>query len=223
MPRTILLNLKANRIPATPSPQLTFDRFQQIVSLLLVKIQIAIASDPKLISPLYQDTVKKRTDMRLDKVSDENVPVDAFFAGSERKEPRENARDLDYGEIRGGRTTFELHGNIQTLVQQQRKRMDRVHRKGREHRKNGFVEILRVILLFLSRQLVVAEKIDLIFSQGRNQILDPDAILVFDHSTHPAGNRCKLFPWAHSIGSGRTGIALALLLQAGNPHFKEFI
>ena len=93
---------------------------------------------------------------------------------------------------------LKLHRNVQTFVQQLREGMDRVHRERREHRINRFLKVLGVVLFFCVRQLVVVEKKDVVFLQGRNQFLAPGTILIVHHLAHPRRNGCELFSGAHT-------------------------
>src|ERR1700741_4281190 len=101
--------------------------------------------------------------------------------------------------------------------------MERVHSQRRQHRKNRFFKIFRVVLLLFARQFVIAEEKNLVPFQGRNQFLDPDLILVLNQSAHPARNRSKLLPRTHSIRSRRALIALESLLQPSNSLLKKCI
>src|SRR5690348_14895616 len=96
-----------------------------------------------------------------------------------------------------------------------------VQRERGEHREDHFLKVVRVVLLFFVRELIVAEKKNVIFLQGRDQLLPPGAILVVHHFTHPRRNSRELFAGAHSIGPSRTDITLVLLLQTSDPYLKE--
>jgi hypothetical protein len=74
-----------------------FDRLQQIDRLFLVEVQVAVASNPELVCALHFDSVKKRTDVHLDKVPDENVSVYPLVSGLVRKQTRQDTGYLDDG------------------------------------------------------------------------------------------------------------------------------
>ena len=124
---TIPLDLQPDGRPTAPLSQLQFDRFQQVVGLLLVEIQLTVPSDTKLVSALDSDPVKERSNVRLDQVPDENVAVDALLPGLVQEQAGQDARNLNQSEIRADLGTFQLDGNVQTLVQQLRKGMHRIH------------------------------------------------------------------------------------------------
>ena len=54
--------------------------------------------------------------------------------------------------------------------------MGGIHRERREHRKDEFLKVLRIILLFFLREFLVAEKRNVALFQGRDQFLAPDAV-----------------------------------------------
>src|SRR6266478_8018729 len=95
MSRTFLLNLQPNGIPAAALAQLQFDRFEQILRFFLVKIEIAVASYAKLISTLYLDPMEQSADMRLDKIADEDIAVNAALPCFVRKQSRQDPWHLD--------------------------------------------------------------------------------------------------------------------------------
>src|SRR5277367_2858710 len=100
MARTILLDLQANCTPAITIAQLVLNCFQKIVCLFLVEVEIAISSNPELVRTLYLDAVKKRTDMYLNKVSNENVSIHTLVPRLIAKQTRQNPRYLDHCQIR---------------------------------------------------------------------------------------------------------------------------
>src|ERR1700730_5310769 len=101
--------------------------------------------------------------------------------------------------------------------------MDGIDRERREYGVNRLFKVLRVVLLFGVRELVVVQEKDVVFLQSGDEFLTPDTILIVHHLSHSRRNGSELFSGAHGIGTRRTDIALALLFQSSNPDFEEFI
>src|ERR1700730_18067195 len=95
MSRTLLLNLEPNSRPTTALAQLQFDGFEQILRFFLIKIKIAVASYAELISTFYLDPMEQSSDMRLDKIADEDIAVNAALPCFVRKQSRQNPRHLN--------------------------------------------------------------------------------------------------------------------------------
>src|ERR1700740_1324785 len=173
MARAILLDLQTNRVPPTSFSQLKLDRLKQIVRLFFVEIKVAVSSDAKLISALHFDAVEERSNMPLDKVSNKNVTVHSILPRVMQEQPRKNAGNLDHGQIGAEPSTSKFDRNIQTLIQQLRKRMDRIHRERRERRVNRVLKVLCVVAFFFDCQFVVGKEKYVVCRQSRNQFLVP--------------------------------------------------
>src|SRR5712672_678999 len=95
MRRALLLNLKPDGVPPATLAQLQFDRFEQILRLFFIKIEITVASYAKLISAFYFDPMEQSAHMRLDKIADEDIAVNAALPCFVRKQSRQDPWHLD--------------------------------------------------------------------------------------------------------------------------------
>src|SRR3979490_745493 len=101
--------------------------------------------------------------------------------------------------------------------------MHRINSEWCQHRVNRFFEILGVVLPLLLGQLFVLKKEDIIFLKSRHQFFIPKVILVIDHFADPNRYSCKLLAWTHCIGTWRTYVAQALLLETSDSNLKKFV
>src|SRR5271165_1437241 len=131
MVRAIGLNFQTDCRAAAPFPQLKLDRFEEVVGLFLVQIEITVSGHTKLVGSFHSDPMEERPDMRLNQVPDKDVAVNPTFAGLVSQKSRQYSRNLHNREIRVQILSFQFNRNVQTLVQELRKRMNRIDRQRR--------------------------------------------------------------------------------------------
>ena len=152
-------------------------------------------------------------------MADEVAEVDeiaAVILARQADQPREDARHLDHGEAAvglAGARDFELHDDVQGLVQELGKGVRRIDAERGEHGAHvGSVVLLhpRAVRGF---EVLVIEQMDLVFRERGEQLLAPAAILLLDHGAHAAADGAEGFARGLAIDAALHDIALDLLLQ----------
>ena len=121
---TVVLNLEAHGCTAINMAQLFLDGVKEILCLLLVDVEIAVASDAEEMGPEHLDSVEKGSHVMIDDAAEEDKVVALLLRLlGEGNHARQDPRHLDHCQVRVDPLALEVNDDIETLVEKLGKRV----------------------------------------------------------------------------------------------------
>ena len=205
--------------------QLVLDRLEQVVDVSFVDVEFAVPGDAEM--PEAEDFRPRKEVGEI--VADEVAEVDEIAAvvlARQTDEAREDARHLDHGEAAVGLAVardFELHDDVEGLVQELGKGVRRIDAERGEHGAHVGAVVLLHPGAVRGFEVLVIEEVDLIFCERGEEFVAPAAVLLLDHGAHAAADGAEGFAGGLAIHAALHDIALNLLLQAGHADLEKLV
>ncbi len=224
----VVRDFEPHGIAKMPLRQLALQRIAQVLDFFLVDEQFTVAGDAELIAAAHAHAGKQLADVGMQDGRKEHEAV--FAAGNllwQQDHAGQGPGRLHDGRVRlpaKGVLAFELHGEVQALVEHARKRMRRVQANGGEHRHQFTEEIAADPLALFLRPVRPAQEADPLAVQVRDQHFVEQAVLFRDQLVGAGADKRVDLPHVQSVrAGGRRRLQLDLLLQAGNADFEELV
>ena len=217
-----MLHLKAHSCPPLDFAELFFNRMKEIAGLFLVHVKITIAGNAEKMSALHCHSPEEGFNMLLDEVTEKNIVIPIGALG-EWHQAGEDAGSLYDSDVRIESIALKFHDHIQALVEELGKGMGGIHGERSQNRINCLVEIFLKIRALVGRHIRIAMKSDSLGIEGGRDVLMPATVFIIHHSLSTRANERERFLRGEAIGPSLRGFGLHLLLETGNPHFKELI
>jgi hypothetical protein len=160
-----------------------------------------------------------------DKVGEEDVVLPRVVAG-QLHEPGQAARHLHHGESPVGLAVqphFDLHDEIQCLVEQLRKGMRGVYPQRCKHRSDLLVKIAFHPDPVGRVEFRHFQETNPILRQSGHKLVAPAAELRLDHLAHAAVDGSEALAGREAVHAALDHVALDLLLDAGHAHLEKLV
>ena len=118
---------------------------------------------------------------------------------------------------------FQLHGEIQALVEHARERMRRIQADRREHRHHLIEEIIADPGALRFVEVVAAQKAHPGFFQLGQDLFVEQPVLALHHLMRDAADRDEHVARIHAVGPGAGQIDADRLLQLGDANLEKFV
>ena len=223
----ILGHFKAHRIAVAARRQLSLQRPQQVVHLLFVHKEVAVARNPKLIDAGGLHAGEQLVHVRVDDRRKQDEVIRPFGAGLRQPHhPGQGPGRLDDGlaaVAAKGVLALEVDDERQALVQGVREWMGRVQADGAHDGRQFMIEVALDPLSLGVAPFLLVDEADVLCAQGRQQhFVQHRILLVYDRSSG-LGDAPQLLRRRKVVRAALHGAVGLLLLEAGDPYFKKLV
>ena len=198
----------------------------QVRDLVFVDEQVAVAGHAKLVATLGGEA---REEFACEAQHERAEQHEAVGQGGQRwrhgHEAGQGTRGLDDGQFRvapEGILAFELHGEVQALVEDSRERVRGVEADGREHRYQFAQEVVAGPLDLSVVPLAGRMKGDAFGLEFRQNAVE-HRVLLFDERLCPGADLRVNLLERHAVGREHARILAHLLFQSGDADFEELV
>ncbi len=224
--RTIGPYFETDRIAPARTPQFLLDAAQEVIGFLLVNIEIAVPGDAERVRAIEEQAGEKVGDVMFDERREIDVIPRFVFALAARQQnqARQDARDLDNG-MEGLAATFAPGADEQivALVQELGEGMTGIHCERRQQREDFLAKIALGPGGSLCIQVGHVVHPNAILRQGGGKIVVPKRIFGRDHFVRDPLDGIENLSRAQAVGADVAGLALDLLLNAGDPNLEKLV
>ncbi len=223
--RTFVLDFEPHRRAFAPVVQFLLHRAEQVAHVFLVDVELAVARHAEVPEAEDRRAWKKIGQIVADEVAHEDVVLPVVVA-RQLHQPREHARHLHHREAAlrlAVALDLELHGDVQRLVEQLRKRVRRIDAERRHHGPHPLMIVLLEKIAVGGVELLPREKANPIFLQRGNELVAPAAVLPVEHLPHAFLDRAKGLRRRAAVGAALHHVAFDLLLQSRDADLEKLI
>jgi hypothetical protein len=208
--------------------QLALERLAQVLHLLLLDEEVGVARHAELVAPEHVHAREELAHVLVQDRGEEDEVVAALSDPlGKARGARKHARGLHDGHARipAERVApFQLHREIEALVEHAREGMRRVEPDRREHGHHLAEEIVAHPLLLRRRPLSPAQEPDALLRERGKDLLVEEPVLLLDDALRARGHLAKDVERRHAVGpDGRHRRELDLLLQARDADLEELV
>ena len=226
--RAVVRRLESHRVAVAAFEQLALERVLQIVHVLVVDEQIAVACDAELIAAVDLHAREQLIDERVDNGREEH---EIRFAGAldrhrQGDQARQRARRLHDRAMT--RTTervaaVQAHDEVQALVQNSRDRPCRVERRRAQDGHDLGAEILLEPQPLGGRPIVAPNETDAFVAQRGDQLVVEHAVLLGHEQTRLLGDDPQQLGGPEIVRPDRRSACCEPMLQARDANLEKLV
>ncbi len=226
--RAVVGDLEADGVAEVPLRQLALQRAAQVLHVLLVDEEVAVARDPELVAA---ERVHAREELLHVLVQDrgqehERRAVPVRELGRELDDPRQDARrlhDRDAGVAPERVPPLQLDGEVEALVEDAREGVRRIEPDRGQHRHHLAQEVVADPLRLRGGELAAAQELDALpLEVGKERVVQ-QPVLARDQVVRDAADRLKHLARGLAVRARARDVHLDLLLDAGDPDLEELV
>ena len=204
--------------------QFVFDRFEQVVGIFFVEVQLAVARDPEMPVTENVRSGKQIGEVMADELAEKDVILARIIA-RQFHQLRQHPRHLHDGEMAQCLALlrhFQLHHHVQRFVEQLREGMRRIDRQRRQQREDVVEEmVLDPVPLGLA-DIAAVDQHDAHLGQDAAQIA-PDRLLVDGELRDGLVDEDELLGGCQAVRTALGNALPHLGLDTGDADHEEFI
>jgi len=200
--------------------QLGLDGGQQVVSLVLLELEVGVAGDPE---GMVGDHLHAGEE-RVQAGGDHLLHRDEASSIGHRDETRQQRRYLDSREsvLALARLTHQ-HSQVQREVGDVREGVSRVDRERGQHREDAILEESRQPIGVIALELGGADDADAVHVELRHDLVAEDLGLAGHRVVHLLADGMELLGGAHAVGRGAGHAGADLLGETGDTNLEELV
>ena len=219
--------LQAHRPGIAATGQLVGQRGGEVLHLLLVHHQLAVARHAELVRALDRHAREHLVDELLQDAGekDEIVGLLGHF-GRQADDARQRARRPHQGHVAlaaEGVLALEHDGQVEALVEDARERMGGIQTQRRQHRQDLVLEVALQPAPLLGGPAVAREEADALGGERRLQCVVPELVLCTHQIEGARADARQHLGRRHAVGPGLEIAEHQLVLEYRDAHFEELV
>ena len=224
-----LLDFKADRGAAPQVAQLFLDLLQEVLGLLLVDVQVAVARDAEGMGPDELVAGEELSRAELDDVAQEDRALRARLGRGNRDQPREDPRHgqdrnvLDRAVLVLVVGALQRDHDVERLVSQLGKGVGLVERQRGQDREDLVAEVCPHPVDLRLREIVRGAEENSLAGERGDELVVPAVVLVLDERGHDRVDAAQLLHRGEAVGAELRDARVDLLHEARHPDLEELI
>ena len=225
--RAGVVDLQTYRVPVAARGQLPLQGAQQVVHLLFVDEEVAVAGHPELVALGHLHAGEEVADVGVHHRGQEHEVVGtARHRFGQADEPGQGTRRLHHRHaafLAEGVLALQEDDEVQALVVDPREGVRRVQADGTHDGQDLGLEVGANPLLLRRPPATAPEEADPLALQRRQHLLVEQGVLVGDQPVGDGADPRQRLGGAQVVGAGLHRAVIHLLHEAAHPHLEELV